>query len=255
LLVRATGHPVWNRACATAAGHAPEARAPPATRSTPWRLCCPCALTKNRLICSKPRPRSLSPLHTHHLSLYSAIELPRSSAPGADELPIQAGCCRPRVPRVTAEQILPSSERSDGRRAPCELPATAFHRREDVTGDSRVQPRNRCPSTTLSSGVAPQYSTTPPTPPDDPLTVVSPPPRCAAMDRSPGEPPSSPDPSNRAPTPPQSFPSGFPASPCRQRPESTTTVAGAPWGASSPASDAGCQAEQAEPQGQFGWPM
>jgi hypothetical protein len=114
LSVRATGHPVWNRARTTAAGHAPEARAPPAARSAPWRLCCPCKLTKTRLICSKPRPRSLSPLHTHHLSLYSAAELPRSSAPGTDELPIQAGCCCPRVPHVAAEQILPSPERIDG---------------------------------------------------------------------------------------------------------------------------------------------
>jgi hypothetical protein len=32
LSVRATAHPVWNRARATAAGHASEARAPPATR-------------------------------------------------------------------------------------------------------------------------------------------------------------------------------------------------------------------------------
>jgi hypothetical protein len=50
-------------------------------------------------------------------------------------------------------------------------------------------------------------------PPDDPLTAVSPPPRCTAMDRSPGEPSSSPDPSNRAPTPLRCSPTGFPAPP------------------------------------------
>jgi hypothetical protein len=133
------------------------------------------------------------------------------------------------VPRIAVEQILSSLGRIDRRRAPCELPATAFHCREGVTGDSQVRPRNRCPSTTPSNVVVPQYSTTPPTPPDDPLTVVSPPPRCTAMDRSPGEPPSSPDPSNRAPTPPRCSPTGFPASPCRQRPKSMTTAADAPW--------------------------
>jgi hypothetical protein len=98
----------------------------------------------------------------------------RSSAPGTDELLIQAGYYRPCVPRITVEQMLLSPGRIDGRRAPYELPATAFHCREDVTGDSRVWPRNRCPSTTPSSIVAPQYSTTPPTPPDDPLTIVTP---------------------------------------------------------------------------------
>jgi hypothetical protein len=145
---------------------------------------------------------------------------------------------------------------------PCELPATVFHRREDVTGDSRVRPQNRCPSTTPSSVVAPQYSTTPPNPPDDPLTVVSPPPRCTAMDRSPGEPPSSSDPSNRAPTPPRCSPTSFPASLCRQRPKSMAASDQNRWppplarhGSFSPASGAGCQLEQAGPQGQFGWPM
>jgi hypothetical protein len=45
LSVGATGHPVWNRARATAAGHASKARAPPATRSMPCSaLHCPHAL-------------------------------------------------------------------------------------------------------------------------------------------------------------------------------------------------------------------
>jgi hypothetical protein len=44
----ATGYRSPVHAHAMAAGHAPEARAPPATRSAPWRLCCPCALTKTR---------------------------------------------------------------------------------------------------------------------------------------------------------------------------------------------------------------
>jgi hypothetical protein len=43
-LTEHTGHHA--RACVTAAGHALEARAPPATRSAARRLCCPCAWTK-----------------------------------------------------------------------------------------------------------------------------------------------------------------------------------------------------------------
>jgi hypothetical protein len=72
LSVRATGHPVWNRARATAAGHAPEARAPPATRSAPWRLCCPCALTKTRpYLLEAEAKKPFSSSHSPSLALLS----------------------------------------------------------------------------------------------------------------------------------------------------------------------------------------
>jgi hypothetical protein len=58
--------------------------------------------------------------------------------------------------RCRADTSVP--ERIDGRRAPCELPATAFHRREDVTGDSRVRPWNRPADVTVSTACAPNFS-------------------------------------------------------------------------------------------------
>jgi hypothetical protein len=53
LSVRATGHPVWNRARAITVGHALEARAPPATCSTP----CP-VLRCSRALRYHPYPRA-----------------------------------------------------------------------------------------------------------------------------------------------------------------------------------------------------
>jgi hypothetical protein len=72
LSVRATGHLVWNRARATATGHASEARAPPTTRSAPWRLCCLCALTKTRpYLLEAEAKKPFSSSHSPSLALLS----------------------------------------------------------------------------------------------------------------------------------------------------------------------------------------
>jgi hypothetical protein len=69
-LTEHTGHRV--RARATAADQTPEARAPPATRSAPWRLCCPCALTKTRpYLLEAEAKKPFSSSHSPSLALLS----------------------------------------------------------------------------------------------------------------------------------------------------------------------------------------
>jgi hypothetical protein len=69
-LTKHTGHHA--RTCAIAAGHAPKARAPPATRSTSRRLCCPCALTKTRpYLLEAEAKKPFSSSHSPSLALLS----------------------------------------------------------------------------------------------------------------------------------------------------------------------------------------
>jgi hypothetical protein len=158
---------------AIAAGHAPEARAPPATRSAPWRLCCPCALTKTRpYLLEAEAKEPFSSSHSPSLALLSrraATLLCSGRRRAADSSRLLPSSGAPR--RCRADTSVP--ERIDGRRAPCKLPTTTFHRREDVTGDSQVRPWNRPADVTVSTAGAPNFSPSQaPPPPDDALHVV-----------------------------------------------------------------------------------
>jgi hypothetical protein len=144
LSVRATGHLVWNRARATAAGHAPEARAPPATRSASWRLCCPCALTKTRPYLLEAEAKNpFSPSHSPSLPLLSrqaATLLCSGRRRAADSSRLLPPSGTPR--RCRADTSVPGANRQ--LHQPHRMtPSPSFHRHQGVPPwtDLPVSPR------------------------------------------------------------------------------------------------------------------
>jgi hypothetical protein len=140
LSVRATGHPVWNRARAIAVGHALEARAPPATCSTPCPvLRCSCALRY------QPYPRATQ-LHQGE-SLFASPSLAPAS--------LAVHRCNAEYTKPVSSSIRRFSPRFTTAAAPSYHPHPSSLRRNlPQTGDRREElpeaSQGRPPSTSMA---------------------------------------------------------------------------------------------------------